>query len=420
MNRNHLTETSVARLKLPAGKDDHTWFDDEIKGFGVRKRGRTSVYILQYQLHGKTSKLTLGNTSEIKCEAARNLAKAARGQISQARLGHGVDPAQKRDNARVEAQKPKPDSLGAVIKHYLAARKETMKPRSYEEIRRPLEQTWEPLHSLPITEVSRANVAPVLSAFAKDSGPAAANHARAALSTFFVWCLGEGRCEENPVVGTNKQVENDPRDRILVEIEEAHDDDQPRPINWSELVTIWQALPESDYGNIVKLLALTGCRRDEIGSLRWSEIDFDKRVISLPRDRTKNGKDHKVPLSPLALDILQSVPRREREHVFGRDESGFSGWSKAKERLDEDLKLKPWTLHDIRRTVRTGLGALGIEPHIGEAVINHLPAKLVRTYDVNSYLKEKRAALNLWASELDVALRKARGENITSLPKRKA
>jgi hypothetical protein len=85
------------------------------------------------------------------------------------------------------------------------------------------------------------------------------------------------------------------------------------------------------------------------------------------------------------------------------------------------VKLKDhWTLHDIRRTVRTGLGALGIEPHICEAVINHLPPKLVRTYDVNTYLKEKRAALDLWASELDVAIRKANGENITSLPKRKA
>jgi len=74
----------------------------------------------------------------------------------------------------------------------------------------------------------------------------------------------------------------------------------------------------------------------------------------------------------------------------------------------------------LRRTVRTGLGALGIEPHISEAVINHLPPKLVRTYDTNTYLKEKRAALDLWASEFDVALRKAKGENVTSMRKLKA
>jgi integrase len=160
---------------------------------------------------------------------------------------------------------------------------------------------------------------------------------------------------------------------------------------------------------------LTGCRREEIGGLQWSEIDFDKRLISIPGERTKNGTKHQVPLSALALSILQAVPRRDRECVFGRDENGFSGWSKAKERLDETLKLKPWTLHDLRRTVRSGLGALAVEPHIAEAVLNHLPTKLIRTYDVNPYLREKRAALDLWASELDVAIRKANGENVTSL-----
>src|SRR5262245_31933511 len=127
----HLTETSVARLKLPKRKDDHTWFDDEVRGFGVRKRGDTAVYILQYQLHGKTSKLTLGKASEIKCDVARDLAKAARGKISQARLGHGIDPALERENIRTEAQKPQPDTVGAVIEDYLAARKEAMRPRSY-------------------------------------------------------------------------------------------------------------------------------------------------------------------------------------------------------------------------------------------------------------------------------------------------
>src|SRR5262249_10541929 len=178
---------------------------------------------------------------------------------------------------------------------------------------------------------------------------------------------------------------------------------------------------ESEYGTILKLLALTGCRRDEIGGLRWDEIDFDKRVISIPGNRTKNGKPHKLPLSPFAQSILQSIPRRERECVFGFGRAGYAGWGKSKAKLDARLKMKNhWTVHDIRRTVRTGLGALGTEPHVAEAVLNHLPPALVRTYDVNTYLKEKRAALDLWASELDVALRRAKGENITSMRKRKA
>src|SRR5262249_23304458 len=104
----------------------------------------------------------------------------------------------------------------------------------------------------------------------------------------------------------------------------------------------------------------------------------------------------------------------------GIGEGGYSGFSKAKERLDENLELEPWTLHDIRRTVRTGLGALGIEPHISEAVINNFPPQFVRTYGINNYFNRKNLALDLWASELDVALRKAKGENVTSMRKRKA
>ena len=100
------------------------------------------------------------------------------------------------------------------------------------------------------------------------------------------------------------------------------------------------------------------------------------------------------------------------------DGSGFSGWSKAKAALDKEAKLKEaWTLHDLRRTVRTGLGKLGVRPHVAEAVLNHLPPKLIRTYDRNTYENEKREALDLWASHLAVAVAQATGGNVTALRK---
>ena len=111
----------------------------------------------------------------------------------------------------------------------------------------------------------------------------------------FVWAIGEGLCEQNPVVGTNKLEENQPRERILVKPGENQIDD------WSEAAAIWRAAPNNDYGRIVQLLMLTGCRRDEIGSLQWPEIDLEARTITLPADRTKNGKEHIVPLSNAAL-----------------------------------------------------------------------------------------------------------------------
>jgi integrase len=130
----------------------------------------------------------------------------------------------------------------------------------------------------------------------------------------------------------------------------------------------------------------------------------------------QDGQAHTVPLSDKALAILQSIPRRDRIHVFGVGKAGFSGWSKSMDRFGAAVNLKtPWTLHDIRRTVRTGLGMLGVAPHVAEAVLNHLPAKLIRTYDRNTYEPEKRAALELWASHLAVAIAQASGANVARL-----
>jgi integrase len=158
----------------------------------------------------------------------------------------------------------------------------------------------------------------------------------------------------------------------------------------------------------------------QIGALRWSEIAPDFTTITIPRSRTKNHTEHVVSLSDRAVEILKEIPRLEnRDYVFRVSRNGgFSDWSKAKVRVDEKLKLETdWTVHDLRRTVRTGLGRLGIVPHVAEAVLNHLPAKLVRTYDRNTYEAEKKAALDAWANHLAVAIAQASGQNVVKLEK---
>jgi integrase len=242
------------------------------------------------------------------------------------------------------------------------------------------------LHGLSLSAVSRATVAAEIRTIAKERGATTANRARGSLSAFFRWAIGEGLCDANPVTGTNEHQENGPRERALSDAEAA---------------TVFLACPENDYGRIIQLLMLTGCRREEIGSLEWSEIDLEAEVITLPPSRTKNGQEHIVPLSNAAVAILKSIPRRNRVHVFGIGTGGYAGWSKGKAAIDKAAKLKQhWTVHDLRRTVRTGLGMLGVLPHVAEAVLNHLPAKLIRTYDRNAYTAEKRAALDMWANHI--------------------
>jgi integrase len=183
------------------------------------------------------------------------------------------------------------------------------------------------------------------------------------------------------------------------------------------LVAVWNAAPEGDFGRIVKLLMLTGQRRDEIADLRWAEIVDD--MIALPAGRTKNSRAHEVPLSPQARLILNDQPQRVgRERVFGYGEGGFSGISRAKSKLDKASGVADWTLHDLRRTMATRMADLGVQPHIIEPVLNHVSGHkggVAGIYNRSTYATEKRAALDLWSSHAQTLLASAEGANVTML-----
>jgi integrase len=217
----------------------------------------------------------------------------------------------------------------------------------------------------------------------------------------FTWAIGEGMAHANPVVGTNKACEEVQRDRVLSD---------------EEFRLVWLHAGDGDYGAILRLLILTGQRREEVGGMTWSEIDLSKALWSIGGERTKNGLPHEVPLSSQALLILEPMGRQEgRALVFGTGEGGFSGWSKAKQRLDGRLvealreqhgpkaELVPWRLHDIRRTVATRMADVGVLPHIVEAVLNHMSGAkrgVAGIYNRSTYSGEKRAALARWAEHV--------------------
>jgi integrase len=225
----------------------------------------------------------------------------------------------------------------------------------------------------------------------------------------FNWAMREGfDIPANPVFGTNRPAEPKSRQRVLTD---------------GELAEIWFACRDDDHGRIIKLLALTGQRRDEIGGMRWSEIDEDKKLWTIPGFRTKNHREHIVPLSDSALVLVAASPRRtDRDYVFGDgprrnggDERGFSGWSKAKAALDQrilevrqqtDPKAKrlPWRLHDLRRTCATVMAdRLGVLPYLVEAVLNHVSghkAGVAGVYNRAQYEGEVRDALKRWAEHV--------------------
>jgi integrase len=314
-------------------------------------------------------------------------------------IDEGHDPVAAKARAKVT------DKLlfEAVAKEYLEARASDMKASSHDQCSRHLKLYFKPFNRLAIGKIDRALVAAELRTIAKVRGAVQADRSRSTLSKFFGWCIGEGYADANPVIGTNKASAGVSRDRVLTD---------------AELVAIWKALPEGSYGRIVKLLMLTGQRREEISALRWSEVTDG--AICLPKERTKNSRPHDVPLSAQALAVFAGVTQIEgRDLVFGEGEGGYSGFSRSKERLDEALGEMPaWTLHDLRRTMATRMADLGVLPHVIEAVLNHVSghkAGVAGVYNRSTYAAEKRAALDLWGSYVATLLARADGANVVHL-----
>jgi integrase len=178
--------------------------------------------------------------------------------------------------------------------------------------------------------------------------------------------------------------EERPRDRVLSN---------------DELRRIWSAADDDAYGTIIKLLIFTGQRRGEIADLRWSEIDFTAGVANLSAERTKNKRPHVIPLAPAARALLEKYPR-VGDAVFK-----FTAWSLQKRLIDERSDVSDWVIHDLRRTVATGMADMtgmadiGIQPHIIEAVLNHISGHkggVAGIYNRANYAAEKAAALARW------------------------
>lgn len=378
------TKASVEKLLASPPAKEFVW-DASCPGFGIRLRGAPAWYV-QLRVNGRTRRAKLGDISRIELEPARAAAKRFN---AEATLGN--DPIKAKALARTAAA----TTVGSTVELYLAAKEGSLRPSSLRHVRRALLKYFTDLHSLPVASVTRRDVAVAVTAVAKDHGKIAAKRARAHLSAFFTWCLKEGiGGESNPVANTNDPAPDEtPRDRTL---------------SPEEIKSLWHMLPNNDFGKVTKLLFLTACRRAEIGSLHWSEVDLDKELLTIPAARMKGGVEHQLPLSPAAVEILRSVPPRPgNPHVFGSARSGLTGWSKPVKELRDALAAMgyvtaEWRMHDIRRSVRTELeDHCDVNPWVCEKILAHGKKKGVEaTYNRSKLLRQMRQALQMWADRL--------------------
>jgi len=383
---------------LPVKGADVLYPDDACENFYLRVRaGGSRTYCIQWRQGRLQRRATIGKVSHLPLDEARQRARKLLVGVYD-----GVDPIAQKAKAVVSDRQ----LFGVLATEYLEVRTRDMRPRSLDQCRMHLQKYFKPMHRMALNQIDRAAVAAELRIIARERGPVAANRGRSSLSAFFGWCIGEGILESNPTLGTNKQAEGGGRDRVLTD---------------DELVAIWNACRDDDYGRIVKLLMLTGQRREEIASLKWSEVPDG--AIMLPKERTKNGRAHVVPLAINARAVLYEAPERVgSEFVFGAGKTGFNNFSKSKQQLDKACGVTGFTLHDLRRTAASGMARLGVSLPVIEKILNHTSgsfAGVVGVYQRHDFAAEKFSALTLWdahvANIVRIQLARATGTNVTTL-----
>jgi integrase len=380
-----LTAKSVAALVLPDGKRDIFFWDEDLPGFGVRLRDDARRWVIQYRIGLQQRRESLGDLRKIALDDARRI---ARQRFAQVELG--VDPAAARAKGRAVTAEVTA-TLKTLAERYLDSKHAVLRPATYNAAERYFRIHWAPLHDRPVPAITRAEVALGLQGIVKAHGRVAAARARTNLLALLAWAQREGIVENNVALATNNPALGLPsRERVLED---------------TEVRAIWKACGADDFGAIVRLLLLTGQRRNEIADLRFSEVDIEHATITLSAARTKNKRQHIVPLSDAALSIIRALPREAgRDLFFGAGDRGFTSWSNSKRAFDLMVgNLPRWTLHDLRRTAATGMADIDIEPHVIEAALNHTSGSkrgVAGIYNRSRYEHQKRAALDQWAERV--------------------
>jgi hypothetical protein len=207
--------------------DKFEW-DPDLTGFGLRQRNGRKSWVVQYRIGGKQRRLKLGNAEALSRAEARKLAKKKLGQVALE-----IDPAAEKQKAREDAKV----TFKSIVADYLEHKRTVVRAHTYRELTRYLNRSLRALHGMPIDAIKRRDVALEVGKIARTSGATSAARSRAALSAFFSWCMGEGICEQNACIGTNKPPEAGPRQRVLP---------------GRELAEVWHALPDYDYGKVME------------------------------------------------------------------------------------------------------------------------------------------------------------------------
>lgn len=379
--RNKLTDKFLENVKAPT-EGRLEVFDTLTPGFGVRvgKRGRP-VFFVMYRVHGKQIRQKLGTYPTTSLQKARKEAGEALDLAS-----GGADP-------KLEALRKRKQQFKIVAQEFLERyAKVHQKPTSYKQTQRYVEKTLIPEWGhLPITKITRHHVHTLLDELVDAGKGTTANRTLATMSKLFNWSLERGYLKVAPTQGVKAPAKEVSRDRVLT---------------LDEIRAIWRGAGELAYpfGPWTKMMFATGGQREgDVARMQWAEIRGAWWEIQEP---TKSAGVHRVPLSTLALDLLDEAPRLEGPYVFSTrgGEVPISGFSRCKARLDKKSKVSGWRFHDIRRTVATMFGEhLGQHPYVIERIQNRRSGTIkgvTAVYNRATYENEITKAMGEWGKLL--------------------
>lgn len=399
MATGRISKRSVDAIQA-ADRDQYLW-DTDLSGFGLKvTRNDTRTYLVQYRMGGRgtpTRRVTIGqhgspwSPSGAREEAERLLELVRR----------GIDP----QDHKAERQR---EQVDLAFDRYAQRFLDLYGPKHWSantlaDNKRYVDRYLVPaLGRKALPTIGRADVADLF-----DNLPAGkaglARNVYALLRKLFAWAVERGDLHRSPVEGFRGPPPVRSRDRVLSD---------------EELALVWEASADlsSPFTEFYRLLISTGQRREEVAGLQWRELDRDAAEWRLPRERSKNDRATIIPLSTLALQVIDDLaggdtwPRKGLA-LSTTGKTPISGFSKAKVRLDAAMlslsgggeEIAPWRIHDLRRTLATGLQRLGVRFEVTEAVLNHVSGArsgVAGVYQRHDWREEKRAALDAWAAHI--------------------
>ena len=405
-----LNDRILKALKAaPAGKL-YDVMDGLVPGFGVRISDtghKTFILVTRFPGSKNPTRRALGEYGALTLEKARQKARHWLELIRQ-----GRHPKDEEERQRVAEQRKRANTFAAVAEDFIAEKLPS--ERKGKEVERDIRREFIPAWGgRPIADITPLDVRAVVKAVKDRGAPYQAHNLLGTARRIFSWAI------DQHVYG----LESSPCDRLKPKAIIGPKEFRTRILNDAELRALWKVTQTTSYpyGPLFRMLALTGQRKSEVAEARWSEFDLTRKLWTIPAERMKAEAPHVVPLADDVIAILKSLPRFNKgDHLFSTTfgQTPVNGFSKAKAILDKAMlaelrkadrkaKLEPFVIHDIRRTMRTGLSALPVSTDVAELVIAHTRPGLRKVYDQYAFEAEKRKALELWA-----------GRHATSLSRR--